>query len=94
MSNFNFGIFGVVFTLLIFCFAGLACLIWPSEIQRYWISFDNRHLNNPSPWFRLNPWRNFMSNHSYIITLRLTGLILLVTTVSIAIIIIKCKILK
>jgi len=58
-------------TGLIFLAIGIICLFWPEKIQQYFLDYYFQHRT----FEKLNPFMNWMKTSSYIIALRIIGLI-------------------
>lgn len=63
--------FMALITGIIFLIIGIICLFWPEKIQQYSLDYYIHHKTAK----RVNPFLNWMRTPSYILSLRLIGLI-------------------
>jgi len=73
----------LIFTGIIFLIIGTVCLVWPEKIQEFALKWSAKGLR------KYNPFLNSMKTRSYILELRISGILAIAASLLVLFAVIK-----
>jgi len=73
----------LLFGVLVSLFVGIVCVVWPERVQEYALRWSSQGIG------KVNPFFDWMKTRSYILTLRIIGVMAIGAVILLLFIIIK-----